>query len=717
MSQPASNNRTQLLYGAPLSILKTNKANFLVINKADLVPDKARLLWSNFFKSKQIAHVFFSAKDQQEEIELAKEKEAEEAAEREEQRRIAEERVEDRMDGGVDSELGVNPFGVLGELKKEDMVQEELEKEAKEENNQGDLEENPKEENENEKKNENENEIKDVVESQSNENDDQNSINEAPKVDEAITKNRPVLALVNTSKIVNRNELIKIFKIFKTEFDQRTSEMDKNRKVKADWQSVGLQTIPEEEINRTDLNQSGQTQETQQTTEDKSTNANNDQKQDMQTANAHENTIDNAQSGLGSEITNSTHTKTSSASKPKNKQSKPISKKQKKKLAKQKRNLKNFMGRVCKFKKPEFTIGMVGFPNVGKSSLINTLCEEKKVGVDSKPGKTKNLQTIELEKGLTLCDCPGLVMPSLASSSAEMVCKGVLPISNLVGFVDPVRYMMDVSDYKQMSNQYFLPNQDDEGKMWKPQAREMLQIFAASRGVLTGGSGVPDEHRAAKLLLGDLVDGKIKYFKLPPIQEESTEHTQDENIVENEKDSEQNQEKIENLNNKAEQNENENMNIGNNESSPSSREALLQSCFDSMPGERRIITLAEVQKTFKNVDIKDIDTFAKKLEEAQGDEQLREHQEKLLLAQFIDSLTGADIEALMKGRKVGDYKLNKTQRRGLKFAVTSGQKYEDLEKLLTGFLSGSAVKGKKKTRSGKGKAKGKRKQRKYKVQM
>ena len=41
--------------------------------------------------------------------------------------------------------------------------------------------------------------------------------------------------------------------------------------------------------------------------------------------------------------------------------------------------------------KPELiTIGMVGYPNVGKSSLINVLCGKKMVGVDKKPGKTKN---------------------------------------------------------------------------------------------------------------------------------------------------------------------------------------------------------------------------------------------------------------------------------------------------------------------------------------
>lgn len=35
-------------------------------------------------------------------------------------------------------------------------------------------------------------------------------------------------------------------------------------------------------------------------------------------------------------------------------------------------------------------IGMVGYPNVGKSSVINTLCHKKLVGVGSRPGKTKH---------------------------------------------------------------------------------------------------------------------------------------------------------------------------------------------------------------------------------------------------------------------------------------------------------------------------------------
>ena len=73
-------------------------------------------------------------------------------------------------------------------------------------------------------------------------------------------------------------------------------------------------------------------------------------------------------------------------------------------------------------KKPKIkTIGMVGYPNVGKSSVINVLCNKKRVTVGALPGKTKHFQTLYIEKDVMLCDCPGLVFPNFTSTRAEMV--------------------------------------------------------------------------------------------------------------------------------------------------------------------------------------------------------------------------------------------------------------------------------------------------------
>ena len=78
------------------------------------------------------------------------------------------------------------------------------------------------------------------------------------------------------------------------------------------------------------------------------------------------------------------------------------------------------------------TVGFVGYPNVGKSSTINRFLENRRLQVSATPGKTKHYQTHVLSGGrVTLVDGPGLVIPSLHMTKAEMVLSGILPIDNL----------------------------------------------------------------------------------------------------------------------------------------------------------------------------------------------------------------------------------------------------------------------------------------------
>lgn len=61
-----------------------------------------------------------------------------------------------------------------------------------------------------------------------------------------------------------------------------------------------------------------------------------------------------------------------------------------------------------------------GFPNVGKSSVINSLVGRKVVSVSRTPGHTKYFQTYYLTQTVKLCDCPGLVFPSRVDKQLQV---------------------------------------------------------------------------------------------------------------------------------------------------------------------------------------------------------------------------------------------------------------------------------------------------------
>lgn len=131
-------------------------------------------------------------------------------------------------------------------------------------------------------------------------------------------------------------------------------------------------------------------------------------------------------------------------------------------------------------------VGLVGYPNVGKSSTINSLLGEKKVSVSSTPGKTKHFQTIHLSERIILCDCPGLVFPQFATTKADLVCDGVLPIDQMREHTGPVTLLVERIPKEVLEATYGLAlhaKSPEEGGNGKITAENMLMAHASKSPV------------------------------------------------------------------------------------------------------------------------------------------------------------------------------------------------------------------------------------------
>lgn len=157
-----------------------------------------------------------------------------------------------------------------------------------------------------------------------------------------------------------------------------------------------------------------------------------------------------------------------------------------------------------KYKNGVLTVGCLGFPNAGKSSLLNALMGRKVVSVSRTPGHTKHFQTIFLTQTVRLCDCPGLVFPSCVPRALQVL-MGSYPIAQLREPYAPLRYLAERVNLVGVLN---LKDADvDSFDEWSPVA--ICDAWATQRGFLTARSARPDTYRAANNILRMALDGKI----------------------------------------------------------------------------------------------------------------------------------------------------------------------------------------------------------------
>lgn len=87
--------------------------------------------------------------------------------------------------------------------------------------------------------------------------------------------------------------------------------------------------------------------------------------------------------------------------------------------------------------KTSITVGIIGLPNVGKSSLINSLKRSHVVNVGATPGLTRSRQEVHLDKNVILLDCPGVVMLKSGSNDTSIALRNCKRIEKLDDVINP----------------------------------------------------------------------------------------------------------------------------------------------------------------------------------------------------------------------------------------------------------------------------------------
>ncbi|PBK76517.1 NGP1NT-domain-containing protein [Armillaria solidipes] len=169
--------------------------------------------------------------------------------------------------------------------------------------------------------------------------------------------------------------------------------------------------------------------------------------------------------------------------------------------------------------KKQISVGFVGYPNVGKSSVINTLKSGKVCRVAPVPGETKVWQYITLTRRIYLIDCPGIVPTSAHDSQTSTVLKGVVRVEALATPSEHIPALMERVKPLYLSRTYGvpLPNEDDPTQCWEPEV--FLDKLARMKGRLLK-QGEPDMDSVAKIILSDWVRGRIPFFVPPPERSE-----------------------------------------------------------------------------------------------------------------------------------------------------------------------------------------------------
>ena len=168
---------------------------------------------------------------------------------------------------------------------------------------------------------------------------------------------------------------------------------------------------------------------------------------------------------------------------------------------------------------------VVGIPNVGKSTFINSFAGKASAKTGNKPGVTRGKQWIRLNKNLELLDTPGILWPKFEDRQVgvNLALTGAIRQELL----EEQELSLELLDFLQREYPSLLKERyAPEDARWEfpMDSAKLLGEIALSRNLLKTG-GEPDWQRASKMILDDFRNGKTGRISLetPPEGGDSSE--------------------------------------------------------------------------------------------------------------------------------------------------------------------------------------------------